>query len=199
MRRVTRNRAPSHEWIAPKQIHHAAVDPSTCLVLSQGCRPEHGLAVLELFIRGREPASACPRGTPEPGGPGVLAKLITWSEGQFKRARTWIASRFGNEKPVRERKAREHYLGAPKLPARADAPAPALPADSRRLFGEEVVIPDGPPGNAETLGAGGVTQPDPGDRVLTPGDTSLVQEPAAVDERVGTGGRERGRGANPDR
>ncbi|MBI2317262.1 MAG: PBP1A family penicillin-binding protein, partial [Betaproteobacteria bacterium] len=175
MRRVTRNRAPSREWIAPKQIHRAAVDPSTGLVLAQGCRPEHGRAVRELFIAGTEPASACPRGTPEPAGPGLLAKLITWNEAQFKRARTWVASRFGNEKPVRERKARERYLGAPKLPARADVPAPALPADSRRLFGEEAVIPDMPPGSAETLGTSGVAQPDPGDRVPTPSDSSLVR------------------------
>lgn len=201
MRRVTRNRAPSHAWIAPKQIHYAAVDPSTGLVLAQGCRPEHGRAVRELFISGRQPASVCPRGTPEPGGPGVLAKLITWSEGQLKRGRIWVASRFGNEKPVGERKAREHYLGAPKLPASADVPTLAQPADSRRLFGEEAAIPDVPPDNTETLGTSGVTQPDPGDRVLTPSDTGLVQEPASVDESglVGTEGRERGRSANPDR
>ena len=201
MRRVTRNRTPSHAWIAPKQIHHAAVDPSTGLVLVQGCRPEHGGAVRELFIAGREPASVCPRGTPESGGPGVLAKLIAWSEAQFKRGRTWVTSRFGNEKPVRERKAREHYLGTPKLPARVDAPAPALPADSRRLFGEEAAIPDVPPGNAETPGRSGVAQPDPGDRVLTPSDAGLVEEPASVDESglVGAEGRERGRNANPER
>jgi len=201
MRRVTRNAAPSHEWIAPKQIYRAAVDPSTGLVLAQGCRPEHGRAVRELFIAGREPDSVCPRGTPELGKAGVLARMITWSEDQFKRARTWVASRFGNEKPVLERKEREHYLGAPKLPARADAPTPAPPSDSRRLLGEEVVIPDAPPGNAETFGASGVAQPDPGNRVLTPSDTSLIQEPATADESglVETGGKERGRGANPAR
>ena len=203
IRRVTRNRAPSRQWIAPNQIHRLAVDPSTGLALAQGCRPEHGRALLETFIAGTEPASACPRGTPEPSAPGVLAKLITWSEDQFKRGRTWTMSTFANENPVRERKTREHYLGAPKLPVRADVPTPALPSDNHQLLGEEVLIPDVPSGKAETLGARGVTHADPADSALAPNDTTLLHktEPAAIDARgvVGAGGSDNGGHANPDR
>lgn len=197
MHRVTRNRAPSHEWIAPEQIHHAAVDPSTGLVLTEGCRPERGRAARELFLAGREPASVCPRGTPEPGGPSLLAKLIAWGEDRFKRGRTWVVGHFGKDELVAQRKGRDRQLGAPKLPTGADVSTPALPADSSRLFGEQVVIPDVPPISTETLG---VAQPEPGDTVLQPSDTGFVPQPAAVDEGgdAGGGGRGRRRSKNSD-
>jgi penicillin-binding protein 1A len=182
MRRTTRNRAPTGEWVAPSEIHRASVDPSTGLVLEDGCRPEHGRAARELFISGNEPASACPRGTPEPGAPGLLAKLTAWADGVFHRGRVWVASHFGKEEPVPEREARDRYLGSPKLPTATDIAAPELPADSFPLLGEEIVIPDVPPINAETLG---VYRPQPGDTVLvvTPTDTGFVLEPAVVDEQ----------------
>lgn len=109
-----------------------------------------------------------------------------------------MASHFGKEEPVPERKARDRHLGAPKLPTGADVPTPDLPADRYRLLGEQVVIPDVPPISTETLG---VTQPEPGDTGLTPSDTGFVPEPAAVDERgvAGGAGRGRGRGKNPER
>jgi len=142
MRRVTHNRTPARPWVAPQQIHHAAVDPSTGLVLPPGCSPEHGRAVRELFISGREPASVCPRGTPEPDGPGVLAKAITWSEAQLRRARYWAGAYSSSDKPVRERKARANDPGTPKIPARAHAPAPALRADRHSGLDEGARIAD---------------------------------------------------------
>jgi penicillin-binding protein 1A len=154
MRRVTANRAPSHQWIAPKQIREAAVDPGTGLLLEPGCRPERGHAVRELFIAGTEPGFVCPRGTPA-GGPPLLAKLVAWSEAQLKHARTWFASRFEDEKPVRQRKARERYLQAPQLPSLPDAP----PETSS---GDEAPVPDIRPEDAQTPDAEAVTQPDQG-------------------------------------
>ncbi|MFA7270972.1 MAG: PBP1A family penicillin-binding protein [Sterolibacterium sp.] len=201
MRRVTHNDAPVHAWSTPKQIHHLAVDPSTGLVLPRGCRPEQGRSVLEFFISGTEPASACPRGTPEPSEPGILERLINWGDGQVKRGRTWVASRFGNEKPVHEHKAREHYLGTSKLPARADVPTLVQPVDGRRLFEKEVAIPDVSSGNAEIPDNSTVVQPDSGDKTPTTGDTSLVEEPTPVDERrtIGTGETERESSAGANR
>jgi membrane carboxypeptidase/penicillin-binding protein len=196
MRRTTRNRAPTHEWIAPDEIRRASVDPSTGLVLVEGCRPEHGRAAREIFIAGSEPASACPRGTPEPGAPGFMARFVAWGESAFNRGRVWVASHFGREEPVPERQARDRYLGSPKLPTATDIAVPELPADSFPLLGEEIVIPDVPPINAETLG---VYRPEPGDTVLvvTPSDTGFVLQPAVVDDSGNALPEGRGRGNNP--
>jgi penicillin-binding protein 1A len=196
MRRTTRNRAPTHEWIAPDEIQRASVDPSTGLVLVEGCRPEHGRAAREIFIAGSEPASACPRGTPEPGAPGFMARFVAWGESAFNRGRVWVASHFGREEPVPERQARDRYLGSPKLPTATDIAVPELPADSFPLLGEEIVIPDVPPINAETLG---VYRPEPGDTVLvvTPSETGFVLQPAVVDDSGNALPEGRGRGNNP--
>ena len=197
MRRVTQNRAPSREWIAPRQIHYAFVDPSTGLLLVRGCRPEHGRAMREVFIGGREPASACPSGSPEPEPPGVLAGLITWGEFQLQRGHAWVASYFGGDKRASERKGRDHQRGTPNLPAQTEAPPMDPQIGSHQVFEEGAAAP----GSAGATSAGSISQPDGDDKPLSGSGSSVLPEPAAVGERgvLIERGSESTHGANADR
>src|SRR5690606_3506468 len=64
MAAVYEDRSTSAEWAAPGGVVELPVDPATGLVLVEGCRPEAGAPVTELFVAGDEPASVCPAGTP---------------------------------------------------------------------------------------------------------------------------------------
>jgi len=47
-------------WQAPSNVVEYAIDPETGRTLEDGCRPNWGEPVTEIFIRGTEPESSCP-------------------------------------------------------------------------------------------------------------------------------------------
>jgi membrane peptidoglycan carboxypeptidase len=117
-------------WTRPSNLLELRVDPTTGLVLRDGCRPLRGDARTELFIKGHEPASSCPAGTPTVVERGFLARAGGWVARQWRRLSRWVIEHVGTEEPQPTPREGE-YLGVPRLPTAAEAsdsvPPPARP------------------------------------------------------------------------
>lgn len=133
MAAVYEDRPTPAEWAAPGGVVELPVDPATGLVLVEGCRPEAGAPVTELFVAGDEPASVCPAGTPARETRGVFARLTAWLERTWQRALHVLARHIGSEdeRPIPPREE-ERYIGTPRLPRAVEVADPVVPADSFR-------------------------------------------------------------------
>jgi penicillin-binding protein 1A len=60
MRSYEREQGLAGEWRMPAGVRLHTIDPSSGLLLAEGCQPEWGSPANELFIAGNEPATACP-------------------------------------------------------------------------------------------------------------------------------------------
>jgi penicillin-binding protein 1A len=60
MRTWERERGPAPDWRMPNGVRVRSIDPASGLILAEGCQPEWGSPMNELFIAGNEPATACP-------------------------------------------------------------------------------------------------------------------------------------------
>lgn len=103
---------PVPDWPSPPPgVVALWVDPETGIPLERGCRPHWGDARRELFLAGREPASACPdRGRRD---------LLGWLESVFDSRR----SAPGIPGPI------DPDLGVPRLPGSGAASRPPGQAD----------------------------------------------------------------------
>jgi len=139
---VYEERPTPRDWVAPASVVELPVDPATGLVLVEGCRPEHGTAVNELFVAGDEPAATCPAGTPARESRGLLARLGAWAGRTWQRALHVLARHIGSEKarPIPPR-TEERYIGTPRLPRAVEVSDPIVPADSFRPMTPPIVIP----------------------------------------------------------
>ncbi|MBR9991281.1 MAG: PBP1A family penicillin-binding protein [Gemmatimonadetes bacterium] len=143
--RVMREHATTRAWATPSGIVEQRVDPSTGLLLTPGCEPEQGRAVTELFVRGDEPASACPVGEPKVEERGFFARVGGWFGAQWRGFSRWVTRHFGSEQPQRAPREGD-YLGVPRLPRASDVNAEPVDPDSvRQPLGvpiEDAPLPD---------------------------------------------------------
>ena len=124
MRRIYGNRKTPQEWAAPESVVRRTVDPVSGMLIAAGCKPARGSARKELFLSYAQPATTCPRGTPE-HEPNLFDRAYAWLRSGWHSVREWIASHVGREREERER-PRDRYLGVPKLPEAREIPAPMM-------------------------------------------------------------------------
>lgn len=98
-------------WERPESVVERDVDPATGLVLADGCRPERGRPVTELFLRDAIPARICPAGEEE--GRGLLARIADGVGSVFGDMSDFFVSLFSRGGAD---DGRERYLGKPRLP-----------------------------------------------------------------------------------
>ena len=139
-------------WTRPSGVIERRVDPSTGLVLAEGCRPKSGRADRELFVAGDEPAETCPRGRPPEEAPGFFDRVLARARMILNRTSEWLASHFGREELVPPASARDRYLGAPRLPRVEDVPIPEVDPDLYEppTLEERIVVPEIEPLTIET-------------------------------------------------
>lgn len=125
MRTIYGKREAAPGWARPEDVIERAVDPTTGYVLIEGCRPQHGEASEELFIKGTQPPAACPRGKPAPGVATVFDQFGDWLVRQWHAGTAWLARHVGTEEPQHPR-ADERYLGVPRLPRAVEVPDIAI-------------------------------------------------------------------------
>jgi penicillin-binding protein 1A len=134
-------------WRRPSNLLELRVDPTTGLVLRDGCRPLRGAAQTELFIEGHEPASSCPAGTPTLVERGWLARAGGWIGRQWRRVSRWVTQHVGTEEPQPTPREGE-YLGVPRLPTAAEVidsvPTPRQRPKRREPLGVPVPYPGAP-------------------------------------------------------
>ncbi|HEX2165745.1 MAG TPA: PBP1A family penicillin-binding protein [Longimicrobiales bacterium] len=135
--RIFREHATAGGWPTPSAIVEHRVDPASGLVLVEGCEPEGGAQATELFVRGDEPASACPTGEPQVEERGVLARLGSWFGRQWRGFSRWVTRHFGSEEPQRAPREGD-YLGVPRLPRAAELAEPQVEPDT---FAEPLGVP----------------------------------------------------------
>ncbi len=138
---IYEGRSTPEPWPRPEDITEQPIDPSTGLLLVEGCHPETGSAESELFIAGDEPAATCPAGTPTADTRGFLARAGDWFARAWRRTTHFLATHFGSEEaqPIPPR-GEERYLGTPRLPRAVEIADPVVPVDSFRPE-RELVIP----------------------------------------------------------
>lgn len=119
MRDIYRDRASEAAWEQPPSVVERRVDPTTGLILAEGCDPAGGRATGELFLRGDLPSTICPDGQQEAG---MLRRAWSAASRFVGRAGTWVAGLFDREDDLdeAERQRREEYLGRPRLPRAED-------------------------------------------------------------------------------
>jgi penicillin-binding protein 1A len=133
--------ASAGSWPQPSDVLELRVDPSTGLVLRDGCRPLHGSARTELFIAGHEPAGSCPAGTPEEVERTFLQRAGDWLGRQWRRLSRWVTEHVGTEEPQPTPREGE-YLGVPRLPTAEEAiDSPPPPPTPRRREPLGVPVP----------------------------------------------------------
>ena len=139
--RVMREHATADAWPVPSGIVERRVDPASGLLLIEGCEPESGRSVSELFVRGDEPASACPVGEPDVVERGFLARVGSWFGRQWRGFSRWVTRHFGSEEPQRAPREGD-YLGVPRLPRAAELAEPRVQPDTFRVpLGVPIVEP----------------------------------------------------------
>jgi penicillin-binding protein 1A len=133
MEQIYRERSTPPEWTVPSGVIERRIDPTTGLVLVEGCRPLRGRARTELFVRGDEPASACPAGVAVADARGWAARAGDWLRRAWLRSTHLLARHFGSEEaqPVPP-SGQERYLGTPRLPRAIEVSRPVVEADSFR-------------------------------------------------------------------
>jgi penicillin-binding protein 1A len=127
--RVMREHATTAEWPVPSGIIQLRVDPVSGLILADGCEPSSGTPRTELFVRGDEPASACPEGAPQEVERGFAGRVGAWFAQRWHGFGRWVTRHFGSEEPQRAPSERD-YLGAPRLPRASEITTPQVDADS---------------------------------------------------------------------
>ncbi|HSJ31734.1 MAG TPA: PBP1A family penicillin-binding protein [Longimicrobiales bacterium] len=146
--RVMREHATAGGWRTPSTVAQHPVDPESGLLLVEGCEPDRGEGRIELFVRGDEPASACPQGVPEVHERGLLSRVGAWFGRQWRGFSRWVTRHFGTEEPQRAPREGD-YLGVPRLPRAAELSEPQVEPDTfKRPLG--VPIPEEP--LADTVG-----------------------------------------------
>jgi penicillin-binding protein 1A len=106
MARMYRER-PMPRWEdPPPNVLALRVDPRSGLALEDGCRPRGDAARREIFLRGTEPPTDCPRRA----GDYYLDRLADWFGAVFG----------GYEEPARYRGATDPALGTQRLPRASD-------------------------------------------------------------------------------
>ncbi|HSJ06440.1 MAG TPA: PBP1A family penicillin-binding protein [Longimicrobiales bacterium] len=163
------------DWTVPSRVVEREVDPSTGLVLRDGCRPERGRARDELFVAGSEPAAVCPAGTPTEVERGMLGRIGSWFGGRWRQFTRWATRHFGTEEPQPTPRDGD-YLGVPRLPRAVETDEEVDP----RAFEP---VPIGTPVDPETL--------EPLDTVPAERDTvvpPVAPAPVPPPDTVGTGG-----------
>lgn len=181
---VYEERPTPAEWVAPEDVVELPVDPATGLVLVEGCRPESGAAVTELFVAGDEPASVCPAGTPAVESRGLLARIGDWIDRTWQRTLHMLARHIGSEEaqPIPPR-GEERYIGTRRLPRAVEVADPVVPADSFRPEIQivvppldSIVLPDSLPRDSLRVITDSIplpaAAPAPPDTLLLPVDTT---------------------------
>ncbi len=155
------------EWLRPESVVERRVDPATGLVLADGCRPERGDAVTELFLEDALPARTCPAGEEE--GRGFLDRIADGVASFVRGVPDFFKSLYGRGGEADER---ERYLGKPRLPRASDVPRVDEPDTGR-------VEPPAP------LGVPLDSVPGWGDvPVRTPADTGGPGTPGVPDDTL---------------
>jgi len=134
MNRVYSDRKAPREWERPERVIERKIDPGTGLVLRDGCRPEQGRSRTELFLRGDEPPTSCPRGEPTDGRENLFVRLVAGLARTGGSAVAWVRGLFTEEEPVEPKRP---YLGVPRLPTRTEAPRDTAPA-----WGDSFPVPE---------------------------------------------------------
>jgi penicillin-binding protein 1A len=177
MRSIYSSRPTPEPWERPRSVVERRVDPTTGLILVDGCRPETGAPVDEIFLRSDLPATACPAGEPE--DPGILARLAGGIRSLFGRAGHFVAGLFRSDEEEaeleRQRLEEERYLGRRRLPRASEAragdeedPEPlGVPLDSIPGWGDVPV-------QADTLELQDTPEPPPEPE---PEDTVIILRP----------------------
>jgi penicillin-binding protein 1A len=129
--RVMREHAAAGVWPTPSGVIALSVDPETGLVLEPGCSTDSGRSRTELFVRGNEPASACPSGQPVVERRSLSGRIGAWFGRQWRHLGHWLTRHFGSEQPARTPQDGD-YLGVPRLPLARDLPVPTVRPDSFR-------------------------------------------------------------------
>jgi penicillin-binding protein 1A len=150
------------DWPVPSRVVERAVDPSTGLVLRDGCRPERGRARDELFVAGSEPAAVCPAGTPTEVERGFLGRVGAWFGSRWRQFSRWATRHFGTEEPQPTPRDGD-YLGVPRLPRAGETDEAVDPRDFEP-------VPLGTPVDPETL--------EPLDTLPPARDTTAPQPPS---------------------
>jgi 1A family penicillin-binding protein len=198
MRAIHASRSTPGPWERPRSVVERKIDPATGLILVEGCRPERGEAVVELFLRSDLPATICPAGQPERAG--IITRIAEGARSLFSRAGGFLAGLFRSDEEeadlVRQRQEQDRYLGRPRLPRAGDASWPedddapeplGVPLDSIPGWGEVPVETD-----TMELEVPPEAQPEP-----EPGDTVIILRPAP-DESATPPPDTTGGGAEPD-
>src|SRR5690606_11065108 len=86
----------------------------------------------ELFVKGDEPASACPAGESDVQERGVLGRIGGWFGRQWRGFSRWVTRHFGSEEPQRAPREGD-YLGVPRLPRAAELSEPQVEPDTFRV------------------------------------------------------------------
>lgn len=144
---TTRKKAPA--WKRPESVVSRYTDPASGWILMAGCRPKHSDARLELFIRGIEPPTICPAGTPTHPHVSILRRFASWSEHLLRKVSAWMKRHIGPERPT-EQPTDDRYLGTPRLPEAVEMPATIRPEDLHMpiLDSIQINMPPPPPDTA---------------------------------------------------
>ena len=125
MRKLYAGRALPAEWKAPESVVRRTVDPVSEMLITEGCKPSRGGARKEMFLSYAQPATTCPRGTPE-HEPNIFDRAYAWLGATWYSVREWISSHVGREREERDRRTRDRYLGVPKLPEAREVRTPMI-------------------------------------------------------------------------
>jgi penicillin-binding protein 1A len=120
------NRAKARPWVRPATLVVRSTDPATGWILTEGCRPRHGDARMELFMKHVEPPSICPAGTPAHPHVSILRRLGGWFGAVGQRIAVWMRRHIGSERPT-ETPTDDRYLGTPRLPEATEVPEQITP------------------------------------------------------------------------
>jgi penicillin-binding protein 1A len=178
MLQIHRDRPAAGGWEPPGRVVLLPVDPATGLVLAEGCRPLRGQPEEEYFVRGTEPASACPDGAERQRGPGFLARVAARTRHFWHQARGWALDRLGRQEPEPVRAERERILGTQRLPRAAEIRQPELDSAAYpRPLGIPVDELEPPQPPDTTRLPGDTVAPPPPDTVAPPAPDTLPRPP----------------------
>jgi penicillin-binding protein 1A len=186
MRSIHSGRSTPEPWERPRSVVERQIDPATGLILVDGCRPESGSAVDEIFLRSDLPATTCPAG--EPARRGILARVAEGVRSWVGRAGEYVAGLFRSAEDEaelqRQREEEGRYLGRPRLPRAREEPREVgeplgVPLDSIPGWGDVPVEVDTL--EVDTLEVQDPADPDPPDP--EPEDTVIILRPPAGDGR----------------
>ncbi|HET7042446.1 MAG TPA: hypothetical protein VFI13_10520, partial [Gemmatimonadales bacterium] len=106
--RVYQKRPAPKPWTAPADVIPHWVDPSTGLVIKEGCAPQHGFARPELFLKGKEPAAYCPGKEAPPANPFPTdRRLLQRNQEERQEAERLAEQRAAEQRAQAEREAKQ--------------------------------------------------------------------------------------------